>query len=55
MRTLAELLVFALGWFGIMGLIAIICWAVSRWGAKRKTDQNKEPEQEQKEKSSLDE
>ena len=42
MDTIAELVVFALTWFGIMALIGIICWAVSRWGKKRnnKTDEN---------------
>jgi len=46
MKTIAELLVFALGWFGIMALIGIICFAVSRWGAKRKPE-NKEEQKEE--------
>ena len=46
MKTIAELLVFALGWFGIMTLIGIICLAVSRWGAKRNKEDNKQDDSE---------
>ena len=50
MKTFAELLVFVLGWGGIMALIGIICWAVSRWGSK----QNKDAKTENEESESLD-
>ena len=42
MKTIAELVVFALTWFGIMALIGIICWAVSRWGKKQNTEDKKD-------------
>ena len=45
MKTFAELLVFILGWGGIMALIGIICWAVSRWGSKRNTNNKTENEE----------
>ncbi len=48
MDTIAELVVFALTWFGIMALIGVICWVVSRWGKKRNADNKKD------EKESLD-
>lgn len=42
MKTMAELVVFALTWFGIMALIGVICAAVSRWGKKRNSDNKKD-------------
>ena len=45
MKTMAEWLVFALGWLAIMALIGIICWAVSKWGAKQQAANQTEEEQ----------
>ncbi len=46
MDTIAELVVFALTWFGIMALIGIICAAVSRWGKKRNSDKTTKDQNE---------
>ena len=39
MDSIAELLVFVLGWGAIMALIGVACWVVGRWGKKRNPNQ----------------